>query len=146
MPFHTTASEHFNKLKRVYGQLDAEVHKDDLDDFFKTAYHLIEITEKCSTTTATQKAQASALRRDLDMELSREIANRQKHYTLSPRSHPSPAIASATVAQGFGVGRFGAGAYGVGEQSVVLNFIDGTQRDARDLANAIFQKFANIFP
>jgi hypothetical protein len=53
-----------------------------LDDFFKTAYHLIEIIEKCSTTTATQKAQATALRGDPEMELCREIANRQKHYTL----------------------------------------------------------------
>jgi hypothetical protein len=145
MPLHATASEHFEKLIRVRRRLDEEVHRDDLDDFFKTAYHLIEIIEKCGETTATQKAQAKALRRDPDMELCREITNRQKHYTLLPRSHPNPAIASATVRQGFGVGRFGKGGYGVGEQSISLNFKDGTQRDALDLANTIFGKFAQIF-
>jgi hypothetical protein len=146
MLFHTSAAEHFSKLKRVCERLDAEVHKDDLDDFFKTAYHLIEITEKCSTTTPAQKAQATALRRDPEMELCREIANRQKHYTLSPLSHPSPAIADATIRQGYGMGRFGKGGYGLGEQSVILNFTDGTQREARDLANSIFGKFARVFP
>jgi hypothetical protein len=30
MPLHTTAAEHFEKLRRVRGRLDAEVHKDDL--------------------------------------------------------------------------------------------------------------------
>jgi hypothetical protein len=146
VPFHTTAAAHFDKLKRVRSRFDAEVHKDDLDDFFKTAYHLIEITEKCSTTSAAHKAEAAALRCDPEMELCREIVNRQKHYTLLPRSHPSPAITNATVRQGYGVGRYGAGGYGVGEQSVTLNFTDGTQRDARDLANSIFGKFARIFP
>ena len=146
MPFHPTAAEHFAKLKRVRGRLDAEVHKDDLDDFFKTAYHLTEITEKCSTTTPAQKVQASALRRDPEIELCREIANRQKHFTLSPRSHPSPVIADATIKQGYGMGRFGKGGYGVGEQSVTLNFTDGTQRNARDLCSSIFEKFARIFP
>jgi hypothetical protein len=145
MPFHTTAAEHYAKLKRVRGRLDAEVHRDDLDDFFKTAYHLIEITEKCSTTTSAQKAQASALCGDPEIELCREIANRQKHFTLSPLSHPSPAITDAMIRQGYGMGRFGKGGYGVGEQSVRLNFTDGTQRDARDLASSIFGKFARIF-
>lgn len=115
-------------------------------DFFKTAYHLIENIEKCAATTATQKAHAKALRNDPEIELCREIVNRQKHYTLLPRSHPSPAIASATVKQGYGVGRYGAGAYGVGEQSVILQFTDGTQREARDLANSIFGKLARVFP
>jgi hypothetical protein len=71
---------------------------------------------------------ASALRRDPEIELCREIANRQKHFTLSPRSHPSPAIAGATIRQGYGMGRFGKGAYGVGEQSVTLNL--EMERDA----------------
>jgi hypothetical protein len=146
MPFHSTAQEHFEKLKRVRGRLNAEVHKDDLDDFFKTAYHLIENTEKCSNTAAAQRSQATALRGDPELELCREITNRQKHYTLLPHSHPSPKVASATIAQGYGVGRYGAGAYGVGEQLVTLHFSDGTQRDAHDLANSIFSKWALIFP
>jgi hypothetical protein len=146
MPLHTTAVQHFNKLKRVCGRLDAEVHKDDLDDFFKTAYHLLEITEKCSITTPEQKEHATALRCDPEMELCREIVNRQKHYTLSPRSHPSPAITNATIKEGYGMGRIGAGGFGVGEQSVTLHFTDGTECDAHDLSNSIFEKLARIFP
>jgi hypothetical protein len=145
MPFHTTAAEHFEKLKRVHARLDGEVHKDDLDDFFKTAYHLIENIEKCSNTTVEQKLTAKALRSDPEMELCREICNLQKHYTLRPKSHPSPAIANADIQQGFGIGRFGKGGFGVGEQSVWLNFNDGTQRDAHVLAGSIFGKFARVF-
>jgi hypothetical protein len=43
---HKSAAEHLDKLIRVAARVDREVHKDDLDDFFKTAYHLVEITEK----------------------------------------------------------------------------------------------------
>ncbi|MFN3076665.1 MAG: hypothetical protein ABT940_07285 [Alphaproteobacteria bacterium] len=141
MVLHTTAQEHFAKLTRVNDRLAKEVHKDDLDDFFKTAYHLIEITEKDPSVSAAQKAQATALRNDPDIKLCQEITNQQKHYTVKKNAQ----IKDASVSQGWGVGRFDAGGWGVGEQSVTLNLADGTSRDARSLVSAIYAIVQAIF-
>lgn len=146
MVLHATAADHFMKLRRVYARLENEVHRDDLDNFFKTAYHLIENTEKDILANAAQKAAATAIRSDADIELCREITNKQKHYTLKPKSDASAKIKGASVEQGFGVGRYGAGGYGVGEQSITLQFKDGTSRDALDLVCSIMKKFEPIFP
>jgi hypothetical protein len=70
------------------------------------------------------------------------------HYTLSPRRHSIPKVKGAVVQQGYGVGRYGAGGYGVCDQSVTIQFGDGTtpDRDALDLVRSIFKKFEPIFP
>jgi hypothetical protein len=142
---HKTAEEHFEKLKRVAARLDKEVHKDDLDDFFKTAYHLIEVTEKDPASTAAQKISASALRQDMDVAICRDICNGQKHFTLDPKRNPNPIVAGAVTRQGFGVGGYGKGGYGVGEQSVTINLSDGTHRDALDLVRSIEAKWSTVF-
>jgi hypothetical protein len=146
MALHNTAAEHYQKLRRLHQRLQAEVHRDDLDDFFKTAYHLIEIIEKDPKTDGVQKTMATALEFDADLKLCGEITNRQKHYTLNPRHHPDPQVQGASIQEGYDVGRYGAGDYDAGEQSVVLNLADGTSRDALDLVNAVMAKFASIFP
>lgn len=46
MPLHKNAIEHFEKINRVYAKLDKVWHRDDFDDFFKSAYHILEITER----------------------------------------------------------------------------------------------------
>jgi hypothetical protein len=142
---HQSAREHYEKLQRVVGRIDQAVHKDDLDDFFKTAYHLIEITERDPATTPSQKATASALKKDADMRVCRDICNGQKHFTLNPKLNPNPVVASASTRQGYGVGGYGKGGFGVGEQSVTINLSDGTTRDAHDLVRAIATKWAGIF-
>src|SRR5580704_1618555 len=126
---HKSAAEHLDKLIRVAALVDREVHKDDLDDFFKTAYHLVEITEKDPTSSPEQKAAATALRRDPDIAISRDICNGQKHFKLDPKRNPNPVVAGAETKGGYGVGRYGAGAYGVGEQSVTITLSDGTTRN-----------------
>src|SRR4051794_29718424 len=93
---HHSAREHYEKLQRVVSRIDQAVHKDDLDDFFKTAYHLIEITEKDPSTTAAQRAGANALRSDSDMQICRDICNGQKHFSLDPKRNPNPLVKSAT--------------------------------------------------
>jgi hypothetical protein len=147
LPFHTTATEHFEKLQRVAKRLQNEaVHVDALDDFFKTAYHLIENIEKDPATSAAQKAQATALRSDPDIKLCREITNRQKHVTLKATSHPDPKIqGNATIQQGWGVGRWGVGAWSEGEPSVSLTFTDGTTCNVLDLVHAVVGKITPLF-
>ena len=142
---HKTAAEHFDKLARVAARLEAEVHKDDLDDFFKTAYHLVEITEKDPMSRSEQKAAAAALRRDPDIAICRDICNGQKHFNLDARRNPNPVVKDAEANSGYGVGRYGAGAYGVGEQSVTITLSDGTTRDALDLVRSVTGKWQAIF-
>ena len=142
---HNSAAEHHDKLRKVLGRIEAEVHKDDLDDFFKTAYHLIEITEKDPATTLAQKAAALVLSADGDMKICREVCLRQKHFTLRPKHHRSPKTADATTKQGWDVGRYGKSGFGIGEQSVTINLTDGTTRDALDLVRGIAAKWAAVF-
>src|SRR5688500_18531056 len=127
MVFHNSAADHFGKLNRLANRIEKAVHKDDLDDYLKSAYHLLEIVEKDPNTSSCQKAQAKALRSDPEFQLCREITNRQKHFVLNAKQHPNPRVKDATIEQGFGVGRYGAGAYEVGEQSVTINLNDGTR-------------------
>lgn len=142
---HRSAREHYEKLQRVIARIDQAVHKDDLDDFFKTAFHLIEVTEKDPSTASSQKSAASALKNDSDMRMCRDICNGQKHFTLDPKRNPTPVVASASTRQGYGVGGYGKGGFGVGEQSVTINLSDGTTRDAHDLVRVIAAKWAGIF-
>jgi len=146
MPLRTTAVEHFEKLRRVYERLDSCVYRGDLDDFFKTAYHLIENIEKDPATDASQKAAAKALRSDPEVKLCREIANTQKHRDLNHKRHPSPKILKAFISRGYGAGRYGKGDYGVGEEGVTIQLKDGASQDAFDLATSIFRKFELLFP
>jgi hypothetical protein len=120
------------------------MHKDDLDDFFKTAYHLVEITEQDPATSAAQKTAARALRTDDDIRVCRDICNGEKHFNLDPKRNPNPRVKSATTRQGYGVGGYGKGAYGVGEQSVTINLSDGTTRDASDLVHAVAMKWSKV--
>ena len=145
MAFHETAQEHFDKLSRVYERLENEIHKDDLDDFFKTAYHLLENIKKDPKATTAQKAAAKTLYNEPEMELCRELTNKSKNYTLDKFHHPHPKIKDATTQQGFGVGRFGRGGFGTGEQLVTLNLNDGRKLDAYDLMAAIYAKYKAIF-
>ena len=138
---HKTAMEHHEKLKRVTDRINTAVHKDDLDDFFKTAYHLIEITKRDPATSATQKSAAKALRNDVDLQICRDICNGQKHFTLDPKKNPKPKVLGTTTQQGFGVGGYSKGGYGVGEQSVTIQLSDGTERNARDLVASIAGKW-----
>ncbi len=140
-----SAAEHFQKLEKVVGRIKGGLHKDDLDEFFKTAYHLIEVTERDEGTTLIQKSMASALRQDIDIKICRDIANASKHFRLDPKLNPSPTIERASTCEGFGVGRFGKGAYGIGEQSVTLHLSDGTTTNALSLVERIFAKWAEIF-
>ncbi len=142
---HSSAEEHFQKLTKVFRRIQDNLHKDDLDDFFKTAYHLIEITNMDENATSSQKSMASALRQDIEMQICRDIANAAKHFRLDPKRNPSPTIERASTCEGFGVGRFGKGAYGIGEQSVTLHLSDGTTTNALILVERIFAKWAEIF-
>lgn len=142
---HLSAREHYEKLQRVIGRIDQAVHRDDLDDFFKTAYHLIEITEKDPSTTPAQKTAARGLRRDRDMQICRDICTGEKHFTLDPIRNPNPIVRNATTRQGYGVGGYGKGAYGVGEQSVTINLSDGSTRNALDLVHVIAAKWNATF-
>ena len=142
---HNSAAEHFWKLEKIFGRINGGLHKDDLDDFFKTAYHLIEITEKDEGTSLVQKTMAAALRQDIDMKICRDIANASKHFRLDPKRNPSPTVDCTSTCEGFGAGRFGKSGYGIGEQSVSLHLSDGKSEHALCLVERIFEKWASIF-
>jgi hypothetical protein len=129
----------FEKLTRERDQIEKSVDEDRLENFFKTAWHLIEIVEKDPATTQTQKDKGKSLRKTPLMTICCEIANSQKHFRLDPKRYPRPTVQDSTVAQGFGRGRFGKGAFGKGEQSVRIDFSDGTSADALALVRDIFQ-------
>jgi hypothetical protein len=139
---HTSAVEHHYKLKRVTKRIEDAVHKDDLDDFFKTAYHLVEITEKDPATTAAQKAAATALRSDPDLRICRDICNGQKHFKL--KNPASAVVTGATTRQGYGMGGYGKGGSGVGEQSVTIDLAGGQQVSALDVVRRVASKWNAI--
>jgi hypothetical protein len=121
------------------------LHKDDLDDFFKTAYHLVEITEKDAATTPIHKAGATALRQDVDFRICRDITNSSKHFGLDAGRNPAPIVREASTHEGFRVGRYGMSAYGVGEQSVFLHLSDGNSIDVLGLVRRVFEKWSAVF-
>ena len=143
---HKSAAEHHQKLLRVLARIEQAVHRDDLDDFFKTAYHLLEITEADPQATPAQKAAAAALRGDQDLQVCRDIANRQKHFKVDPKRNPAPKAKGAAIHEGYGIGRYGRGAYGAGEQRARIHLSDGTQVDALDLVRSVAAKWAAVFP
>ena len=58
---HKSAAEHFEKLRKDLERIEGSLHKDNLDDIFKTAYHLAEIAKKDMMTTSLQKARTAEL-------------------------------------------------------------------------------------
>ena len=108
-------NNYFQNLEKIFGRINGRLHKDVLEEFFKTAYHLIEITEKDEGTSLVQKTMAAALRQDIDMKIYRDIANASKHFSLDPKRNPSPTDDRTSTCEGFGVGRFGKSGYGIGE-------------------------------
>lgn len=142
---HRSAAEHFDKLRKDLKRVEEALHKDNLDDFFKTAYHLVEIVKRDRATTSLQKARAAELRQDIDFLICRDIANSEKHFGLDPRRNPTPTAKGASTLEGFGVGRYGMNGYGVGEQSISLHLSDGTSIDALGLARRVFEKWSAVF-
>ena len=140
MVLHRTAEEHFQKLKRVYERLMREMHKDDLDDFIKTAWHLCEIVEKDTHTTRKQRRAVNSLRKTEEMRLCQDITNAQKHFTLR-----GDQIDRAEVRKGWGVGRYGCGSWGRGEQSVTIHLKDGQEIKALSFVSKVFGVWRNVF-
>jgi hypothetical protein len=78
---------------------------------------------------------------DPDFKLCTEIANRQKHF----RQKDGDLVVGASIEQGFGVGRYGAGTYGIGEQSVTIELVNGTEECALTFVRRIGEKLRPLY-
>jgi hypothetical protein len=142
MAFHNTAQKHFEKLRKNFERLKREsLDTANLADFFKEAWHLVEITQKDPSISKDQKRQVGSFHRESDFKLCRAICNKEKHHV--PKRGEMNVESSAK--SGWGVGRFGMGAYGVGEPQIVVKSDQGDKIDALDLAKRIFEKWNEIF-
>lgn len=146
MVLHSGPLEHLRKLRRIVARLGSqEMHVDDLDDFCKTAWHLVELVEKNPDSTRDMKRRASRLRADPDIVLCQYVATVEKHAESKPEVAARAGLRTVSVRQGWGVGRFGKGAWGVGEQSVTFELEDGTERNAIAFAAAVLRKWEAVF-
>ena len=89
---HMTASERYQKLKRVFGRLMKNFNRDDLDDFILTANSLREWIHRDQTLTSEQRSavEALAVPESLDWQVCHQIANHQKHAGAKPRRRTRP--------------------------------------------------------
>src|SRR5687768_524658 len=142
MIFHRAPKDHLQKLRRIVARLrDNEIHADDLDDFCKTAWHLIELVEKDSASDRELRKRAARLRTDRDIALCEHAANVEKHGKSKLTAAEKAGLASTEIRQGWGIGRFGKGGYGVGEQSITFKYEDGTERNALEFAEIVLKKW-----
>lgn len=121
------------------------MHADDLDDFCKTAWHLVELVERDANSTREMRKLASRLRSDPGISLCEHAANVEKHGTSKPKVAKKVGLNAVEINQGWGIGGFGRGGYGVGEQDITFKFDDGTERNAFDFAAAVLNKWEKIF-
>jgi hypothetical protein len=108
-----------NKLRRQASYLEAEVNKDEFDNFALTAYHLLEWVEKEPSflVDGAMRTEMGALKGRLELQACRDAANSCKHRQITRSSQ----TADTNVDEGFGVGRFGYGGYGIGEEQMELS-------------------------
>jgi hypothetical protein len=146
MVLHHAPIDHLAKLRRVVARLEKqEMHADDMDDFCKTAWHLIELVEKDPGSAKKMRREAIRLRADPDLILCEHVANAEKHRNVRAAVVEKSPLAGAEVRQGWGIGRYGQGAFGVGEQSIKFKLKNGTEYDAFDFAAAVLRKWEAVF-
>ena len=126
-----SAEDVFGKVERELARLEAEVTADTYFNFAITAYHLCDWVEKDARLPKAARRDLKVLRRELAIQVCRDIANGSKHFGVD---YPNPVVADATCTTGYGMGRFGAGAYGVGEVTIQVTLSDGSLRDGLDIA------------
>jgi hypothetical protein len=142
MIFHAGPTEHFAKLHRIVARLiKQEVHADDLDDFCKTAWHLVELVEHDRTAPRQTRKRVSRLRSDPDIAVCQFAATMEKHGEVGDKVQERAKLSGVSIEQGWGAGRYGMGDYGVGEQSITLRFNDGTERDALAFVTTVLAKW-----
>ena len=146
MVFLSYPADHLEKLRRIAQRLhNDEMHADDMDDFCKTAWHLIELIKKNPSSTMKMRSRAIRLRDDRDMVLCEHLANVSKHGKSRPKTEAKAGLSTIEIEQGWGVGRFGKGGFGVGEQAITLKFKDGSERDAFEFVEAVLRKWEAVF-
>ena len=115
------------KLDRDAAKLkDEEVSADNFFNFVVTGYSMIDWIKNDPAVPLPAKHAVQSLYGDPWIRICRDLANASKHFVLTA---PNPAVATTTVEQGFGAGRFGAGGWGVGEQSIQVKLSDGSSYD-----------------
>lgn len=146
MALHPRPADHLDKLRRVVARLERrEMHADDIDDFCKTTWHLIELVEKDQGSTREMRRAATRLRNDLDLIICEHVANSEKHGTVKSAVAAKSPLDSTEIRKGWGIGRYGQGAFGIGEQSIKLMLKDGTEYNAFDFATAVLSKWERAF-
>lgn len=142
---HETPTDHLAKLRRLRDRmLTKEMHRDDFDDFCKTAWHLIELVERSSSADRLTKRKATALRSEHAFAVCEYLGNMGKHGRTRPTAVQRAKFSVIEISVGFGQGRFGMGGFGVGEQSIVVRFVDGTEANALDLVEEVMAKWEAI--
>jgi hypothetical protein len=146
MIFHPTPDHHLSKLRRIVERLEKqEMHADDMDDFCKTAWHLIELVEKNHRSTQAQRQAASRLRSDPDLLLCQYGATMEKHGESKPKVADRAGLADVEVLTGYGAGGFGRGSFGHGEHGITFRFKNGAERTGLEFASTVLQKWEAVF-
>ena len=146
MVFHATPEEHLEKLRRVARRITQnEMHADDMDDFCKTAWHLVELVEKYPNSTREMRRRASLLRQDHDLIVCEHAANTEKHGKSRRKTAERAGLDGISIERGYGVGRYSRGGFGIGEQKITFNLQDGSDRNALDFVAAVLGKWEKVF-
>lgn len=129
------------KVERELARLEAEVTSDTFFNFAVTAYHLCDWIAKDATLPKEARRQLATVRKQLPIQICRDIANGSKHFGVNYKDF---VVADATCVAGYGIGRYGAGSYGVGEASIEVTLADGELLDGLNVARqatTVWQEF-----
>ncbi len=127
------------KLDRDATKLtDEEVSVDNFFNFVVTGYSMIDWIKNDPAVPLPAKQDVQSLYSDPWIRICGDLANASKHFVLTKRS---PAVATTTVEQGFGVGRFGMGGWGVGEQAIQVTLSDGSSYDCLAVVNGVINSW-----
>jgi hypothetical protein len=151
---HTTALEHYKKLKRVFARLMGRFSLDDLDDFIQTANSLREWIEQDASSLPEQRDHLKrfAIPQSIDWQICHQIANAQKHpranshFRKKQMSAPVPAVMVLEVKPGAGVGFVVPPSRRIigGGDEIVIG-LDGKRESALGFVIRTFKHFHYIF-
>jgi hypothetical protein len=129
------------KLKRDFEALNDQVTGDRFFNLIITAYHIKDWIINDHSLTTKIRANVKSLADNKYFAMCHDIANASKHLILK---YP-PKTNSAVSNQGWGYGRWGKGLFGVGEESIEIEWSDGTKIDALELSKEILLFWETFF-
>ena len=139
-----SAKDMLEKLRREHQRLYTEVTGDNFFNFVATGYHLAEWIERDPSVPGTAKNDVPSVRALSSIATCRDLTNAGKHFRLKA-NYQNQVASNAKSERGFGVGRYGMGGFGVGEESIIIELLNGRTFNALELSDDVLKEWEGFF-